>query len=59
MQGFIVMDYASRYLEARQTLNGWKQEGKLKLMKFHVEEGLEECPEHLKKVFAGANTGKM
>jgi NADPH-dependent curcumin reductase CurA len=33
-------------------------EGKLK-RRFHIEEGLEKCPEHLNHLFEGKNTGRM
>ncbi|KAG9005399.1 hypothetical protein FRB93_009703 [Tulasnella sp. JGI-2019a] len=57
--GFIVFDYASRFGEALGALRKWTQEGKLKRMKFHVEQGLESCPDHLKTIFSGVNMGKM
>jgi len=58
MQGFIVFDYADRFGEAIRDIAQWMQEGKLK-HKFHVGQGLETCPEHLKGLFKGVNTGKM
>ncbi|KAG8862438.1 hypothetical protein FRB96_001509 [Tulasnella sp. 330] len=58
-QGFTVFDYTPRFGEALGAIMKWKQEGKLKRMKFHVEHGLENCPDALKTIFAGVNTGKM
>ncbi|KAG8954424.1 hypothetical protein FRC04_011751 [Tulasnella sp. 424] len=58
MEGFIVFDYASRYGEAQRDLAQWLKEGKLK-RRFHVEQGLENCPKHLNGIFTGVNTGKM
>ncbi len=59
MQGFIVTDFnQEQQKEAAAHLRQWRHEGKLKL-KFFVEEGLENAPNALKKIFEGANTGKM
>ncbi|KAG9051539.1 hypothetical protein FS837_004049 [Tulasnella sp. UAMH 9824] len=58
IEGFIVFDYVSRYEEARTELAQWLKEGKLK-RRFHIEQGLENCPKHLNGLFAGVNTGKM
>ncbi|KAG9029968.1 hypothetical protein FRB95_004671 [Tulasnella sp. JGI-2019a] len=57
--GFIVFDYASRSGEVLGALRKWTQEGKFKRMKSHVKQGLEGCPDHLKTIFSGVNTGKM
>jgi len=58
MQGFIVMDYAPRYSEAIKEMVGWISEGKIQ-RKFHIEEGLEKCPEAIQLLFSGGNTGKL
>jgi NADPH-dependent curcumin reductase CurA len=58
MHGFIVLDYKEKYADARKELGEWLAEGKLK-RRFHIEEGLEKCPEHLNRLFEGKNTGKM
>ncbi|KAG8886620.1 hypothetical protein FRB97_000039 [Tulasnella sp. 331] len=58
-QGFTLFDYTPRFDEALGAIMKWKQEGKLKRMKFHVENGLESCPDALRTIFAGVNTGKM
>ncbi|KAG8906802.1 hypothetical protein FRB99_006069 [Tulasnella sp. 403] len=58
MQGFLVMDYRPRFGEAVREMSQWMKEGKLK-SKFHIEEGIERCPEYLKRLFEGVNTGKM
>jgi NADPH-dependent curcumin reductase CurA len=58
MQGFIVFNYEHEYEDARKTLGEWLAEGKLK-RRFHIEEGLERCPEYLAYLFEGKNTGKM
>jgi len=58
MQGFIVLNYEEEYEGARKRLGEWLAEGKLK-RRFHIEEGLEKCPEYLTHLFEGKNTGKM
>ena len=58
IQGFIVMDYANRYPEAIQALAGWMAAGKIKVRQ-DVVDGLEHALTALKKLFTGANTGKL
>ena len=58
VQGFIVLDYADRYPEAIAALGGWMAEGKLKA-RLDVVDGLENALDALKKLFTGANTGKL
>ncbi|KAF8294132.1 alcohol dehydrogenase [Clavulina sp. PMI_390] len=58
MQGFIVFDYVKEYPKAEADISKWIKEGKIK-RKFHVEEGLEKCPEYLQMLFNGGNTGKL
>jgi NADPH-dependent curcumin reductase len=58
MQGFLVMDYASRYMQAIMELAGWVAEGKIQ-HRTDVVEGLERAPEALMKLFSGANEGKV
>jgi len=58
MQGFIVLTYGEKFGHARKVLGEWLAEGKLK-RRFHIEEGLEKCPEYLTHLFEGKNTGKM
>jgi len=58
MQGFIVFNYQDRYEDAQKKIGEWLVEGKLK-RRFHIEEGLEKCPEYLTHLFEGRNTGKM
>lgn len=58
MEGFIVLDYASRFEEGVRELAGWWREGKIK----HVEdvlEGLENAPKALLRLFEGKNLGKQ
>jgi len=58
IQGFIVFDYTSEYPKAIAEMSKWISEGKLK-RKYHIEAGLEKCPEHLQLLFRGENTGKL
>jgi len=58
IQGFIVFDYAARYGEAKKDITEWISQGKIK-RKFHVVNGLENCPETLQLLFSGGNTGKL
>ena len=58
MQGFIVFNYEEQYKDAQRKIGEWLAEGKLK-RRFHIEEGLEKCPEYLTHLFEGKNTGKM
>jgi NADPH-dependent curcumin reductase CurA len=58
MQGFVVFDYADRYMEAAIEMAGWMAEGKLKSRE-DIVEGLETFPETLLKLFAGENIGKL
>lgn len=58
VQGFIVLDYAERYPEAIADLSKWMGEGKLKIRQ-DVVDGLENALQTLKKLYTGANTGKL
>jgi NADPH-dependent curcumin reductase len=58
MEGFIVLDYASRFPEAMEALNRWRQEGRL-VQKEDVAIGLENAPRTLIRLFTGENFGKQ
>jgi NADPH-dependent curcumin reductase len=58
VQGFIVMDYMSRYMEAATQLGKWKMFGKLKDRETIVE-GLEKAPDAINMLFTGGNIGKL
>lgn len=58
MEGFIVLDYMSRAMEASKDLAQWLGEGKLKT-KVDVVEGFENALNALSKLFDGTNSGKM
>ena len=58
IQGFIVLDFAARFMEAATQLGQWKMFGKLKDRETIVE-GLEKAPDAINMLFMGANTGKL
>jgi NADPH-dependent curcumin reductase CurA len=58
MEGFLVSDYMSRAAEAVGALAGWVQAGKLK-NKVDVQQGLENAPATLRRLFEGRNEGKQ
>jgi NADPH-dependent curcumin reductase CurA len=58
VQGFIILDYAARFMEAATQLGQWKMLGKLKDRETIVE-GLEKAPDAINMLFTGGNTGKL
>ena len=58
VEGFIVLDYAARYPEAIAALGQWMAEGKLKV-RTEIVDGLENALQTVKKLYTGANTGKL
>jgi NADPH-dependent curcumin reductase CurA len=58
VQGFILVDYVSRFMEAATQLGQWKMFGKLKDRETIVE-GLEKAPDAINMLFTGGNTGKL
>jgi NADPH-dependent curcumin reductase len=58
IQGFLILDYASRFLEAATQLGQWKMFGKLKDRETIVE-GLEKAPDAINMLFTGGNIGKL
>jgi NADPH-dependent curcumin reductase CurA len=58
VQGFLVIDYASRFTDAAMELGKWKMMGKLKDRQTLVE-GLEKVPEAINMLFNGENIGKL
>jgi len=57
VQGFLVLDYLDRFMEAATQLGKWKMFGKLKDRETIVE-GLERAPEAINMLFTGGNIGK-
>jgi hypothetical protein len=58
MQGFLVTDFAGQFLEGLMTLSDWAHQGKI-LTQIDVQEGFENIPTTLDRLFAGANNGKQ
>ncbi len=58
MEGFIVLDYMPRAMEAVMPLLGWIQSGQLK-DRVDVMQGFENAPKALKRLFTGENAGKQ
>lgn len=57
MEGFLILDYATRYAEAQMELAAMLSRGELVHDEFVVE-GLENAPRALNMLFSGANRGK-
>jgi NADPH-dependent curcumin reductase len=58
MEGFLVLDYLDRFLEAQIEMVGWLSEGTVKHAE-HFVDGLEHAPDALNLLFTGGNTGKV
>ncbi|HEY6908291.1 MAG TPA: NADP-dependent oxidoreductase [Myxococcales bacterium] len=58
MEGFVVLDFMHRAGEAVAALSGWLKEGRLK-DRVDVQEGLENAPAALLRLFKGENRGKQ
>ena len=58
MEGFIVIDYFARMGEAVQALGGWIQSGEL-VHQEDIQEGFENIPATLQRLFTGRNLGKQ
>ena len=58
MEGFTVMHFEDKYEAASKELLSLHQQGKLKIP-YHIEDGIENFPLALQKLFTGGNTGKL
>lgn len=58
MEGFIVIDYLNRSAEAVEDLLGWMAQGKL-VHQEDVQEGFDNIPDTLNRLFTGRNLGKQ
>jgi NADPH-dependent curcumin reductase CurA len=58
MEGFIVIDFASRFGEATKELAGWVAEGKIRHQE-DIQEGIENAPRTFQRLFLGENRGKQ
>ena len=59
IEGFIVLDYYPRAMEAITQLSQWYAEGKIQYRVQLEEGGLERAPEVLNMLFDGGNRGKL
>ena len=57
MEGFIVMDFQEKHLEAINHMKALLNQGKIKVVD-HISEGLEKAPEALVNLLNGKNFGK-
>ncbi len=58
MEGFLLNDYAADFPVARARLSRWLAEGRL-VAREDVQEGFENAPRALMRLFSGANMGKQ
>jgi hypothetical protein len=58
MEGFIILDYFHRAGEAIKDLGAWVASGELK-DRVDIQEGLENAPATLNRLFSGQNQGKQ
>ncbi len=58
MEGFILLDYRDRFLDAILQLGQWVQEDRIRYAE-DVVDGLENAPAAFRKLFRGQNTGKL
>jgi NADPH-dependent curcumin reductase CurA len=58
IEGFLVLDYVARFGEALEALHGWVNEGRVRYAE-DIQEGLENAPATLRRLFSGENFGKQ
>ncbi len=58
MQGFLVLDYLPHAEKALEEIGTWVIEGKIKHIE-DVQEGIQNCPQTLNRLFTGQNFGKQ
>lgn len=58
MQGFIVLDWAAEFPVLRKRLEGFVKDGSLKYQE-DIQEGFENAPDTLQRLFVGKNRGKQ
>ena len=58
MEGFIILDFLGRAGEAVADLAHWVEAGEIKVQ-VDIQEGLENAPRTLRRLFTGANRGKQ
>jgi NADPH-dependent curcumin reductase CurA len=57
MQGFVVLDYAQRYDEARAKLAEWIRDGTIRYRE-DILEGMQNAPDAIAGLYRGENLGK-
>lgn len=58
MEGFMVLDFAARFAEAERALSSWVAAGSLTYRE-DIQEGFENAPKTLLRLFEGKNFGKQ
>ncbi len=58
MQGFVVIDYLARASEALEAIGGWVSAGEI-VWREDIQEGFENIPATLQRLFDGRNVGKQ
>jgi hypothetical protein len=58
MQGFLVLDYIPKSEKALEEIATWVMAGKIQHRE-DVQEGIENCPQTLNRLFTGENKGKQ
>ncbi len=58
MEGFLILDYLDRVQEAVAELAAWVAAGEI-AAEVDIQEGLENAPKTLRRLFSGANLGKQ
>jgi len=58
MEGFIILDFLDRAGEAVADLGRWVETGEIRV-EVDIQEGLENAPRTLRRLFTGANRGKQ
>jgi len=58
MEGFVILDYMPRAMEAIKELMGWISSGQL-IYQVDLQEGFENIPATLQRLYAGQNLGKQ
>jgi NADPH-dependent curcumin reductase CurA len=58
MEGFLVMDFAPQFGEARRDLESWLDSGQITSY-LDVQEGFENIPKTFMRIFSGDNIGKQ
>ena len=58
MEGFIVLDYLDRFPEAINHLSKWVEDKEIIYLE-DIQEGIENAPDTLIRLFTGQNFGKQ